>query len=1296
MTTKTSKRNKKIIILLASVGVLGAVTAPAVYFGLKYANKTQETAEVTFVNAYTRDKKLEIFKNIASKIKGKWEITNPDPENYVLLNKYGETVDKLIRDEAPTSTEFIEIWPKNYDVQVSIARNEFDHDWQDIKDFKISVNYQYDGIKIFELVTNQLPNDVKIESISGITRWSPVIYLKLSKRRKTITIYFNDSHGVIKKREERIPVEENSIVISSDLVPNDYVLVDSNKQILDSVTVNEITNNTINLTVLPKNYEVRVHIDQNNSHRDDISDFNILVNYQDDETRVKELIEQHLPVDVKVSSISDVEPWVEIFNVNIVENRKTVTINFVDANGSVIGTTTQRINMNENQLTVYSNMIPDSYVLVNSNKEVIESEVIYQIVDNSVNVLVLPKNYNAQVKIVNNESHKQDIQDFEIQVNYRDDEAKISELIKQKLPSDVKVSSISGVTPWTSEIQIEILENRKTITINFKDLDNNLVSSTTQKINMDETSITVSNLLIPDGYVLTNSNKQVVDNITINQIENDTVDVKVLPQNYSVQVVIANNESHRQDINNFSIDVNYQDDETKIKDLITQQLPTDVKIKSVSGIEAWATSINLDIVENRKTITINFKDLDNNLVSLTTQKLNMDENSITIESSLVPNSYVLIDSNKDVIQSITINEIQNNEVNVVVAPQSYTVLINIVKNNTSDQIDNFDVQATAQDIKDNLIELIRNRLDPKYLFELSSEWNKFEKVANIIVNAAQPAESKDDYVANIRENLNSLNKVKENESLFGSDQITNFDLSTLDDYENKSLDELKTLKNEVENVLNVANTIATEKVNNAFEQIVQISNNPDNSKYYLKDFLADKENLSYKFENETDKVEFFISRLEQINQIKANIDERIDKGNLLNYLKTNVEYATYLVLNCLNNADDGYADYVIGPRKLFEGTFKLLSRDNTSKYQTLSIRDLKPLFDTGLITLQYKTHLRGRNNDPYIRLDKSSIDYDNEVVTFEYNHDDNEERLLRLQILNNQGNYPYLATTFVKEDKSQIANYWVKTGVVPDLTPAASTVVPNSLDDYWLFPRKYEIKYKERFFQDGTTNVNKNQLNNIINSYANGAWNYKISDGTAFNYQNALWVALLQAFVKTNITSDKFNIDKNTSIFTRTFTEDNSFTFVLNATASKNSSTRDFANIGGAFFEQLIDSSSARHIDFVAGDKIRLEFDLDNSRSWHPSIPGNTLPTVISNNLGDFSKTAKVYNFYGHFPINASYYGDLRLKLYVNDNLIWNASTLDGTQSHILPIFVLNKWDIPESDKKYVLVYTAGSKVAIG
>ncbi|WP_324673187.1 hypothetical protein U5U50_01295 [Mycoplasma sp. 888] len=1019
MTTKTSKINKKIIILLASAGVLGAVTAPAVYFGLKYANKTEETAEVTFVNAYTRDKKLEIFKNIASKNKGKWEITNPDTENYVLLNKYGETVEKLIRDKAPTSTEFIEIWPKNYDVQVSIARNEFDQNWQDI-------------------------------------------------------------------------------------------------------------------------------------------------------------------------------------------------------------------------------------------------------------------------------------QDFEIQVNYQDDEIRINELIKQKLSKDVKVSSISGVSPWTSEIRIEIVENRKTMTINFKDLNNDIIATMTQKINMDETSITVSDSLIPEGYVLTNSNKQVVDSITINRIENETVDVKVWPKNYSVQVLIANNESHRQDINNFSIDVNYEDDETKIKELITQQLPTDVKIKSASGIEPWTTSINLDIVENRKTITINFKDLDNNLVLSTAQKINMDKNSITIDSNLVPNSYVLINSNKEVIQSIIIDEIQNNEVNVVVAPQSYTVLINIVQNNTSDQIDNFNVQATVQDAKDNLIELITNQLDPKYLFELSSEWNKFDKVANIIVNAVQPTESKDDYVEYIRENSNSVNKVKQNETVFGSDQITNFDLSTLDDYENKSLNELKTLKNEVENVLNVANTIATEKVNKAFQQIVQIYNNPDNSKYYLKDFLADKENLSYKFEHDTDKVEFFISRLDEINQIKANIDERIDKGNLLNYLKTNEEYATYLVLNCLNNADDGYADYVIGPRKLFEGTFKLLSRDNTSKYQTLSIRDLKPLFDSGLITLQYKTHLRGRNNEPYIRLDKSSIDYDNEVVAFEYNHDDNEERLLRLQILNNQGNYPYLAKTFVKEDKSPIANYWVKTGVVPDLTPAASTIVPNSLDDYWLFPRKYEIKYKERFFEDGTTNVNKSRLNNIINSYANSVWNYKISDGTAFNYQNALWVALLQAFVKTNITSDKFIIDKNSSIFTKTFTDDDSFTFVLNATASKNSSTRDFANIGGAFFEQLIDSSSAKHVDFVSGDKIRIEFDLDNSRSWHSIISGNTLPTVISNNLGDFSKTAKAYNFNGYFPINASYYGDLKLKLYVNDNLIWNASTSDGTQSHILPIFVLDKWDISESDKKYVLIYTAGSKVAIG
>ncbi|MEA4162631.1 hypothetical protein [Mycoplasma sp. 4404] len=1296
MTSKTSKRNKKIIILLAFTGVLGAVTAPAVYFGLKYTNKTEETVKVILRNAYTRDEEPETLKSIAKKINGKWEITNPDPENYVLLNKYGGVVDKLIRDEAPISNEFIKIWPKNYDVQVSIARNEFDHDWQDIKDFEIQVNYQDDETRISELIKQKLPSDVKVSSISGVTPWTSEIQIKIVENRKTITIYFNDSHGVIKKREERIPAKQNSIVISSDSVPNDYVLVDSNKQILDSVTVNEITNNTINLTVLPKNYEVRVHIDQNNSHRDDISDFNILVNYQDDETRVKELIEQHLPVDVKVSSISDVKPWVETFNVNIVENRKNVTINFVDANGSVIGTTTQRINMDENQLTVYSNIVPDSYVLVNSNKEAIESEVVDQIVDNSVNVLVLPKNYNAQVKIVKNESHKQDIQDFEIQVNYLDDETKISDFIKQKLPSDVKVSSISGVTPWASEIQIEIVENRKTITINFKDLNNDIVEITTQKINVNETSITVSNSLIPDGYVLTNSNKQVVDSITINQIENDTVDVKVLPQNYSVQVVIANNESHRQDINNFNIDVNYQDDERKIKDLITQQLPTDVKIKSVSGIEPWATSINLDIIENRKTITINFKDLENNLVSSTTQKINMDENSITIESNLVPNSYVLINSNKEVIQSVTIDQIQNNEVDVVISRQSYIVLINIVQNNTSDQIDNFDIQATAQDTKDNLIELIRNKLDSKYLFELSGEWNKFDKVANIIVNAAQSAESKDDYVAYIRENLNLLNKVKQNETLFGSDQITNFDLSTLDDYENKSLDELKTLKNEVENILNVANTIATEKVNDAFEQIVQISNNPDNSKYYLKDFLADKENLSYKFEHDTDKVEFFISRLDEIKQIKANIDERIDKGNLLNYLTTNMQYATYLVLNCLNNADDGYADYVIGPRKIFEGSFKLLSIDNTSKYQTLSIRDLKPLFDSGLITLQYKTRLRGRNNDPYIRLDKSSIDYDNEVVTFEYNHDDNEERLLKLEILNNQGNYPYLATTFVKEDKSPIANYWVKTGVVPDLTPAASTIVPNSLDDYWLFPRKYEIKYKERFLQDGTNNVNKNWLNNVINSYANGAWNYKISDGTAFNYQNALWVALLQAFVKTNITSDKFNIDKNTSVFTKTFTEDNSFTFVLNATASKNSSTRDFANIGGAFFEQLIDSSTARHIDFVTGDKIRLEFDLDNSRSWHPSIPGNTLPSVISNNLGDFSKTAKAYNFNGYFPINASYYGDLRLKLYVNDNLIWNASTLDGTQSHILPIFVLNKWDIPESDRKYVLVYTAGSKVAIG
>ncbi|WP_029512726.1 lipoprotein 17-related variable surface protein [Mycoplasmopsis iners] len=697
--------------------------------------------------------------------------------------------------------------------------------------------------------------------------------------------------------------------------------------------------------------------------------------------------------------------------------------------------------------------------------------------------------------------------------------------------------------------------------------------------------------------------------------------------------------------------------------------------KYISDIFVEIQSLN-ERKEQEKNEIDNLANL--NILQKTEFKNQLSESEYSMHETIVRDAKTL-DSNIQNLKATLLNQLKtlsnNNELvfdeNIYETAKKATLYVN-----SNEQ---------KRNAYDAVLAEIKATLDPN----VKSNYQTISDLTNKLINKYSDLDGEDNngFDEWINNNAKLLNLIWDNKEFLDTKlglDLTNSELQKLATINEQDSNTKLTFMTNVDELLLNISTAINDKLSEIINENINLLNQYRNQKYFMDELIAKNDYFREFYGSANDyyeRVSSFIQHFEELLNIKQLANEIVQKTNEININESN-KYNQLLTFDA--PLVDG--SFVIGSVNSYSINYNLIDKHTNDRYKLLHF---KKYFDDDLIAIEYSYERRGG----YTKLDKSQINYLENSLTLPYAFSDNTDRPLKIRIVKNQSLLFVLTNETQIEEGTPIANIFVRTGENPDLTPLASSIVANSLDDYWLFPKGYKISFKEQFYPEGTTATNKALFNQRINQNKGQNWNVKISDQTPFSYQATLWVMFLKMFEKTNLPINKFDYDINNSIFTKPFDSNDSFTYQINLTAKTNSSTSEFSNIGGTFFENILDSSSSKNYNFNAGDKIKFVFDLDNTKTWSNNFSGTDYPSVISNNSGDFLQTAKVMNWQAKFPVLASYYGKLTFQMYVNDKLIWNYSTHDNNQSHILPIFILDKRQL--NDGNFVTVYTVGGKVAI-
>ncbi|RIV16213.1 hypothetical protein [Mycoplasmopsis gallopavonis] len=543
------------------------------------------------------------------------------------------------------------------------------------------------------------------------------------------------------------------------------------------------------------------------------------------------------------------------------------------------------------------------------------------------------------------------------------------------------------------------------------------------------------------------------------------------------------------------------------------------------------------------------------------------------------------------------------------------------------------------------------------------------------------------------ENLHAFSLIKDNYSLFDmrnlNDRFHNLE-NKITDIDHLNNTELSSLNQELNSFLITLEEQIKSNWTNKQEEIKQLINNFASQNYYMDDFSALLETLNSSFETQNSKtnlVRFYVLNNLKFQDLKQQIIEFKNQVDSFDLSSGDVRQGgRYNIFVNLNYPRPTGAEYIIGTNSKVQ--VQLTFQDKNNSQAIFNLKHLKKYLSENKLKLQAKFGVR---TSKFYEIALDQIDFASNSIFLNYSSTTNEEWILKFNLQNiNHSTISY--NTYDKKDQS--FNIFVRSGNNPDQTPNRSEVTPNSLADYWLFPSTYKIQFREKLETEGANEATLRKLNSYIQENGKTSWNTKISNGQAFSYQDALWIAFLNFFKQANFANNDFTLEENQTLFTKPFDTNGSFSFQFSAIANQAKAIGSLNYFGGSFFEVAFLSSHLASYKLQSQDRLKIIFSLNNQGdSWKQGYKANALPVLINNSNGNLTPL-RFLGFNGKYPFLANIYGNFTLQVFVNDSKIYELSSNQANNTHVFPIFVLNK---NQTDGQGVIdVYTSGTRSAIG
>ncbi|VEU70300.1 hypothetical protein [Mycoplasmopsis glycophila] len=749
----------------------------------------------------------------------------------------------------------------------------------------------------------------------------------------------------------------------------------------------------------------------------------------------------------------------------------------------------------------------------------------------------------------------------------------------------------------------------------------------------NQSDVDLNNFVLKEGYQI---NRNQARNIPFT---NGTVQINVVPLTKNAIIVF---EHQGQKISQISLNIDYYDNKLTIPQ---DQIPQNYKAVSTITDIPYASTLTVQVNPLTKKLIIKFMD-ENNLIKEINEDINYEMSTINL-TNLIPENYKLKD------ESQTSIPYQNGEIIIEVVSKDARPDKNPEapkEKETNDPSNSGDSSVSPATNDDN---------------QPTSDSGDPNPGANNSQAKIQEIRNWESTILSVKNNLAS--HFDNNEALKNS--LENIDFNNL---ESKSEDDLNLIKAKIDETIAKANSIIDQKINDVNTKYETFKDDD----YYFKDFEGSINSL-LSIKNQTDfKV--------KINDFNTNYNTLLQLPNKINEFKTNSDSITldvrdkYKLYLKFSYPKEGSGSYLIGNQNSFE--VKVTLKEASNPQNSYELKYLYKLLKTNQTAFEYKLTRIPRS---FSSLVASNINYETSALTIPFDSvSGNDDAPLKLRLKTQ-------VTDFKDETYPDSSNIFIRRGEMPDLTPSANSIVTNSLDDYWLFPRRYKIQFRKEIIDFNKTAVQTR----INNEQQQGAWNNKISDNTPFSYKDAVFVTLMKVILESNFSSEYFTIDPNQTIFTKPFDSKGNFEFQIKATVQKEYDTRTkFNNLGGSFFDfSLIDKNiGVKHQILQPGQQVVMTFSLENS--LNESI-------TIANNKGEIlratlTETFKGENLSGRNPIVGEFSGLFRMKLSVDGQLVWNTTTAGNditgqrsNQSRTLPIFALQKIKINEIPELKVLVY---------
>ncbi|WP_029512479.1 hypothetical protein [Mycoplasmopsis iners] len=458
-----------------------------------------------------------------------------------------------------------------------------------------------------------------------------VVNLSLPKTQKTINVaqyvpqYYKlvNENSYVKIADSIDVVVENSIrTINLRFIHYGNLIATKSLNIVEEQKVVKLTDYQ---NLIPENY-----IKANNGLTSDIlvdeqEEYNVSVvpqkrtltiNYQTEDNRV--IKSTRVEIDYYQEELSILE-WcpesyhlVNLDNVNVANvdsydaivklNEKSAMINYVFEN-QIILSYKLNLSANDNEINV-ANYVPNGYKLLNDSTKIYPYSA-------QLTVKIVPTSKIILLNFVNNNNL---IKEQSVELAYETAELDIT----QYIPNNYHlIGSASNILNLDSEsIIINIEKDQKNLEIIFKDADNNLtvVQTNNEQVDFDINSYNINNL-IPGGYML---NDNVNSNLTLTNDKKQSFNIEVIKSSKTINVKLV--DETNQIVNEQTISLPRKQATYLAAHLITSDyLLAENQNTVINLTNELNQNIEIKVVKAQRTVNLTLKDVDTNEIIKTTE-----------------------------------------------------------------------------------------------------------------------------------------------------------------------------------------------------------------------------------------------------------------------------------------------------------------------------------------------------------------------------------------------------------------------------------------------------------------------------------------------------------------------------------------------------------------------------------------------------------------------------------------------------------------------------------------------------